>query len=87
MTADLVPGDGLFPPAAYARDDDGFYVLPREVAHIDDAAIGALGRLDAEVLPAGGRLLDPMSTLPSGLQMAAARSLVIEPARDRRDGP
>jgi len=68
-------GDGLLPPAAYARDDespdDRFYVAPRRVVHIDDGAIGALGRLYAEVLPVGGRLLDLMSSwrshLPGGL--------------------
>ena len=72
---DLVPGDGLFPPAAYARDDDsadgGFYGFPRKVVHIDDDAIAALGRVYADVLPAGGRLLDVMSSwrshLPPGL--------------------
>ena len=68
-------GDGLLPPAAYARDDespdDGFYVAPRRVVHIDEGAISALGRLYAEVLPVGGRLLDLMSSwrshLPEGL--------------------
>ena len=64
-------GDGLFPPAAYARDDesrdDHFYRVPRKVVHIDDGAIAALGRLYAEVLPAGGRLLDLMSSWRSHL--------------------
>jgi len=71
----LVSGDGLFPPAAYARDDDSpdarFYLHPRKVVHIDDAAIAALRRLYARVLPAGGRLLDLMSSwrshLPQGV--------------------
>jgi SAM-dependent methyltransferase len=69
------PGDGLFPPDAYAREDEsvdtGFYGFPRRVVHIDDGAIAALGGLYAEVLPAGGRLLDLMSSwrshLPVGL--------------------
>ena len=60
------PGEGLFPPAAYERDDespdDRFYLSPRKVVHIDDGAIAALGRLYAEVLPPGGRLLDVMSS-------------------------
>ena len=68
-------GDGLLLPAAYARDDespdDQFYVAPRRVVHIDEGAIRALGRLYAEVLPVGGRLLDLMSSwrshLPEGL--------------------
>jgi SAM-dependent methyltransferase len=71
----LNPGDGLLPPAAYARDDespdDGFYLPPRKVVHIDDGAIAALGSLYADALPAGGRLLDLMSSwrshLPEGL--------------------
>lgn len=70
-----VRGDGPLPPAAYARDDespdDFFYRAPRKVVHIDEGAIAALGRLYAEVLPAGGRLLDLMSSwrshLPAGM--------------------
>jgi SAM-dependent methyltransferase len=68
--------DELLPPEAYARDDessdDRFYVAPRRVVHIDDGAIAALGRLYADVLPAGGRLLDLMSSwrshLPAGFE-------------------
>jgi SAM-dependent methyltransferase len=71
MTDEPIPGDGLFAPAAYARQDestdDAFYLLPRRVVHIDDAAIAALGRLYAEVLPASGRLLDLMSSWRSHL--------------------
>src|SRR5258705_244455 len=67
-------GDGLLSPVGYTRDDespdDRFYSFPRRVVHIDDGAIAALGRLYAEVLPTGGRLLDLMSSwrshLPSG---------------------
>src|SRR5262245_643431 len=67
-------GDGVLSPLAYAREDDspddGFYTLPRKVVHIDDHAIAALGELYAAVLPAGGRLLDLMSSwrshLPAG---------------------
>jgi SAM-dependent methyltransferase len=73
VSAVLPPGDGLFPPDAYAREDesgdDRFYSFPRKVVHIDDGAIAALGRLYGEVLPAG-RLLDLMSSwrshLPAG---------------------
>jgi SAM-dependent methyltransferase len=71
MTDEPIPGDGLFPPAAYARDDDSsddrFYVVPRRVVHIDDGAIAALGRLYSEVLPVDGRLLDLMSSWRSHL--------------------
>jgi SAM-dependent methyltransferase len=73
VSADLPSGDGLFPPDAYAREDesgdDRFYSVPRRVVHIDDGAIAALGRFYGEVLPAG-RLLDLMSSwrshLPAG---------------------
>jgi SAM-dependent methyltransferase len=76
MTSEPVRGDGLFPPAAYARDDDSpdgsFYANPRKVVHIDDGAIAALGRLYTDVLPTGGRLLDLMSSwrshLPGGFR-------------------
>ena len=74
MTDEPIRGDGLFSPAAYAREDessdDAFYDFPRKVVHIDDGAIDALGRLYTEVLPTGGRLLDLMSSwrthLPEG---------------------
>jgi SAM-dependent methyltransferase len=81
LSLPAVPGDGLFPPEAYAREDEsrdpGFYALPRKVVHLDDGAIAALGRLYADLLPAGGRLLDLMSSwrthLPAGF---AAREVV-----------
>lgn len=61
----------MLPPAAFARHDespdDVFYSFPRKVVHIDDDAIAALGRLYAEVLPRGGRLLDVMSSWRSHL--------------------
>ena len=74
-------GDGLLSPAAYTRDDesrdDHFYAAPRKVVHIDDGAIAALGRLYAEVLPAGGRLLDLMSSWRSHLpERLRARDVV-----------
>jgi SAM-dependent methyltransferase len=74
-------GDGLLAPAAYERDDessdDRFYLIPRKVVHIDDGAIAALGGLYAEVLPAGGRLLDLMSSWRSHLPIGfRARDVV-----------
>ena len=61
----------MLPPATFARHDespdDVFYSFPRKVVHIDDDAIAALGRLYAEVLPRGGRLLDVMSSWRSHL--------------------
>ncbi len=87
-------GDGLLPPAAYARDDeapdDRFYVVPRKVVHIDDGAIAALGRLYAEVLPAGGRLLDLMSSwrshLPEGFRAGDVVGLGLN-AEEMADNP
>ena len=71
MSSESPRGDGLFPPDAYARDDEspdaGFYGFPRKVVHIDDGAIAALRELYAEVLPANGRLLDLMSSWRSHL--------------------
>jgi SAM-dependent methyltransferase len=71
VISEPVAGDGLFPPDAYARDDeapdDRFYAFARKVVHIDDGAIAALGRLYAGVLPAGGRLLDLLSSWRSHL--------------------
>jgi SAM-dependent methyltransferase len=71
MICELVRGDGVFPPAAYERDDESpdgrFYAVARKVVHIDEGAIAALGRLYAEVLPAGGRWLDLMSSWRSHL--------------------
>ena len=64
-------GDDLLPPEAYARNDespdDQFYSFPRKVVHIDEGAIAALGHLYAERLPAGGRILDLMSSWRSHL--------------------
>jgi len=87
-------GDGLLSPAAYARDDEspdeGFYVMPRRVVHIDDGAIAALGRLYSEVLPAGGRLLDLMSSwrshLPHGVRAGAVVGLGLN-ADEMADNP
>jgi len=74
-------GDGLFPPAAYAREDesgdDGFYVMPRMVVHIDDGAIAALGRLYSEILPVAGRILDLMSSWRSHLPPAPGEREVV----------
>jgi len=74
LSPEAARGDGLFPPEAYAREDESpdgrFYGAPRKVVHIDDGAIAALGSLYAGVLPPGGRLLDLMSSwrthLPAG---------------------
>jgi SAM-dependent methyltransferase len=66
-----IRGDGLLSPDAYARDDESpdplFYALPRKVVHLDPGALGALGRLYAEVLLPRGRVLDLMSSWRSHL--------------------
>jgi SAM-dependent methyltransferase len=81
LTGASLRGDGLLPPDAYEREDESpdgtFYVVPRRVVHIDDRAIAALGRLYAEVLPVGGRLLDLMSSWRSHLPGAAAAREVV----------
>jgi SAM-dependent methyltransferase len=87
-------GDGLFPPEAYAREDEAadpaFYDVPRRVVHIDDGAVLALGRLYAAVLPAGGRLLDLMSSwrthLPEGFPAEEVVGLGLN-AEEMADNP
>jgi SAM-dependent methyltransferase len=71
MISGRVRGDGVFPPAAYERDDESsderFYATARKVVHLDEGALAALGGLYADVLPVGGRLLDLMSSWRSHL--------------------
>jgi SAM-dependent methyltransferase len=59
------------PQGAFARidegDDDEFYEPARLVLHIDDHAVAVLTRLYREILPAGGVLLDLMSSWVSHL--------------------
>jgi SAM-dependent methyltransferase len=82
------------PPSAYDRDDESpdeqFYLQPRRVVHIDDGAIAALGRLYAEVLPAGGKLLDVMSSwrshLPDGVRGSSVVGLGLN-AEEMADNP
>jgi SAM-dependent methyltransferase len=49
------------------EDDEIFYEPPRLVYHIDDGAVAALTGFYRKVLPAGGRLLDLMSSWVSHL--------------------
>ena len=94
MADELVRGDGLMPPAAYAREDesgdDEFYEMPRKVVHIDEGAIAALGQLYGDVLPAGGRLLDLMSSwrshLPAGFRATEVVGLGMN-AEEMADNP
>src|SRR5437763_8181672 len=50
-----------------AEEDEFFYEPPRLVCHIDDGAIAALTEFYRTVLPAGGILLDLMSSWVSHL--------------------
>ena len=50
-----------------AEEDEVFYQPPRLVCHIDDGAIAALTEFYRTVLPAGGVLLDLMSSWVSHL--------------------
>src|SRR5215475_3079559 len=94
VISESLRGDGLLPPTAYARDDespdDRFYIAPRKVVHIDAGAIAELGRLYAELLPAGGRLLDLMSCwrshLPAGFHVGEVIGLGLN-AAEMADNP
>jgi SAM-dependent methyltransferase len=61
----------MLDPKAFRRfdetPDDLFYVEPRFVEHIDEAAIADLEQLYREQLPAGGEILDLMSSWVSHL--------------------
>ena len=60
-----------------AEEDEFFYEPPRLVLHIDDGAIAALTELYRAVLPAGGVLLDLMSSWVSHLPPETAYAEVI----------
>jgi hypothetical protein len=70
MSQSLEQLPGL-PPAAFDKADPSpdaaFYVEPRFVTHIDDAAIAAVTRVYRQVLPPGGEVLDLMSSWVSHL--------------------
>jgi SAM-dependent methyltransferase len=87
------------PPGAFAKADTSsdtqFYAQARLVNHIDDRAIAGLTGLYREVLPAGGRVLDLMSSwvshLPPEVRYAEVvghgmnmRELQANPRLDRR---
>jgi SAM-dependent methyltransferase len=95
MTEDGLPE---LPPRAFAKVDasaDGlFYAQPRFVTHIDDGAIAAVTGLYGSLFPAGGTVLDLMSSwvshLPEGVAFAEvighgmnAAELAANPRLDR----
>ena len=55
-----------FPPEFFRREDESddaeFYTMPRLVVHIDDGAIGAVGRLFRQLIPPDSETLDLMSS-------------------------
>jgi SAM-dependent methyltransferase len=59
------------PEEAFRRTDEApdeeFYLTPRLVTHIDDQAIAAVTQLYRELFPAGGEILDLMSSWVSHL--------------------
>jgi len=61
----------MLEPQAFARSDESpdelFYLQPRFVEHIDAGAIADVERLHFERLPAGGEILDLMSSWVSHL--------------------
>ncbi len=67
-------------PNLFDKQDDTpdalFYRQARKVVHIDDDAIAAATQLYAEVLPAGGRILDLMSAWRSHLPKDVAYASV-----------
>ena len=74
--------DGLgLPQGAFAKidaeDDELFYEPPRLVCHIDDGAIAALTGFYRTALPAGGVLLDLMSSWVSHLPAEIGYTQVI----------
>lgn len=78
MPSDTFPE---LPPNAFHKedsdDDTAFYAVPRLVTHIDDAAIAALTAFYRETLPAGGVLLDLMSSWVSHMPADVAYGEVI----------
>jgi SAM-dependent methyltransferase len=70
----------MLPNIAFARVDSGpdarFYDQPRFVAHIDDLAIAAVTDLYRTYLPAGGIILDLMSSWISHLPPESAYGAV-----------
>jgi SAM-dependent methyltransferase len=77
------------PADAFARIDEGddaaFYAPPRLVTHIDDNAIAALTEFYARSLPAGGAVLDLMSSWVSHLPDEATYGEVVGHGMNREE--
>jgi SAM-dependent methyltransferase len=69
------------PPSLFARIDESpdelFYAVPRFVTHIDETAIAAVTQLYREYFPAGGAILDLMSSWISHLPAEIAYRRVV----------
>ena len=69
--ADAVDSTVGFPPGFFRRIDESgdpdFYREPRLVTHLDAASLGALTALYRELVPAGSRVLDLMTSWVSHL--------------------
>jgi SAM-dependent methyltransferase len=69
------------PPAAFDKadpsPDTAFYAFPRFVTHIDDGAIAAVTSTYRTLLPAGGDILDLMSSWVSHLPPETAYRSVV----------
>lgn len=69
------------PPEWFRRadesPDEAFYAAPRFVTHIDPGAIAAVTQLYREWFPAGGRVLDLMSSWVSHLPPEVAYARVV----------
>jgi len=74
------PGD-ILPARFFQRadesEDGAFYAAPRFVNHIDDATIAALTSAYRDVVPAGSRVLDLMSSWVSHLPADVAYARVV----------
>jgi SAM-dependent methyltransferase len=58
-------------------EDESFYLIPRLVVHIDDAAIKKVGDIYSERLPRGSAILDLMSSWRSHLPSELKPSRVV----------
>ena len=71
-------------------DDANFYVEPKLVTHIDDAAIAAAGRFYEEMIPPGSAVLDLMTSwvshLPDSLTLERLTGLGMN-AAELRENP
>jgi hypothetical protein len=78
MPVEQLPG---LPEAAFEKMDPSpdaeFYSFPRFVTHIDDGAIAVVTQAYRERLPAGGKVLDLMSSWVSHLPDEVAYASVV----------